>query len=94
MTKRIMTSYQKLNNELKKAIFKTYPEGVEDRLTEMKHIIKGHQFKGLVFEHEDTTYLIDWSVKNNFTFLSDEIEDEIAASYEGGEEEDEEEEEY
>ncbi|WP_070138368.1 hypothetical protein [Crocinitomix algicola] len=61
MNKRIITTYSKLNPNLKKAIKEKYPNGVEDNLTVMKNVFKGYLFDGLVFDHEDITYMIEWN---------------------------------
>ena len=59
MSKRIITKYNKLNSSIKNVIQVKYPHGIEMQLTKMKHLIKGHFFDGFVFEHDDTTYLIE-----------------------------------
>lgn len=61
MSKRVITTYAKLNPNLKKAIKEKYPDGVEDNLTVMKNVFKGYFFDGLVFDYDDTTYMIEWS---------------------------------
>lgn len=61
MNKRVITTYSKLNPVLKKAIKEKYPNGVEENLTVMKNVFKGYFFDGLVFDHEDITYMIEWN---------------------------------
>ncbi len=63
MSKRIITKFKKLNPTIKKAIYAQFPDGVEDQLVEMKHLIKGYLFDGFVFEHDGDTYLIEWDMK-------------------------------
>ena len=80
MSKRIITTYKKLSNTVKKAIHAEYPHGIEHQLTEMKHVIKGYLFDGFVFEHENVTYLVEWSKigeTTNFKFQDVELEDEL-----------------
>lgn len=79
MSKKIITTYAKLDPAIKKAIKEKYPDGVEDDLTVMKNVIKGYYFDGFVFEYEDTTYMIEWksTVATKKIVVDDEI-DELA----------------
>jgi hypothetical protein len=77
MSKKIITTYAKLDPAIKKAIKEKYPDGVEDDLTVMKNVIKGYYFDGFVFEYEDTTYMIEWksTVATKKIVVDDEIDE-------------------
>lgn len=78
MSKRIITSYNKLNNTIKKAIQVEHPHGFEMQLTRMRHLIKGYFFDGFLFNHDDTTYLIECNrleQSNNFVIYNDDEDD-------------------
>ena len=75
MSKRVITTYAKLNPILKKAIKEKYPDGVEDNLTVMKNVFKGYFFDGLVFDYDDTTYMIEWSAGSYIKKVEVEEED-------------------
>ena len=78
MNKRIMTTYAKLNQSIKKAIEIDNPYGIENRLTRMKHLIKGYLFEGFIYEYEDAIYLIEWSritTGDKTSILMDEFDD-------------------
>lgn len=62
MSKRIIINYNKLGQPIKKAISEKFPNGIEEQLSRMKHVVKGYFFDGFVFEHEDVTYLIEWEI--------------------------------
>lgn len=65
MGARIRTSYHKLNTEVKKAIHQAYPDGIEDKLIIMKDVVKNQFFKGLIFDYNDTTYLIEVNIASH-----------------------------
>lgn len=84
MSKRVLTSYKKLNATIKNAIQAEYPDGVEEKLTTMKHVIKGYFFNGLIFNYDDITYLIEWEdvkQRNNFN-INDDLDEEDVNSIE------------
>jgi hypothetical protein len=62
MTRKVITTYEKLSNEVKEAINVKYPDGVEDEIKSITDVIKGGAFKGFIFDFNDTTYLIKFSV--------------------------------
>jgi len=66
MRKRVFTRYTKLNRATKMALQRSCPNGVDDMLTTMKNVFSGELFKGLVFDYEDVTYMVEWNVKNSF----------------------------
>ena len=89
MSKKIITTYAKLDPAIKKAIKEKYPDGVEDDLTVMKNVIKGYYFDGFVFEYEDTTYMIEWkSAVATKKIVVDEEIDELTEMSDGLEEAD------
>ena len=69
MNKRIITKYNKLSHAIKSAIKAEFPLGIEPHLTQMRHLIKGYNFTGFIFNYEDTTYLIEWN--NRYSYTSD-----------------------
>jgi hypothetical protein len=78
MSRRIITTYGKLNGTVKQALKTEYPHGVDLHLTKMKNVIKGYLFDGLVFIHQDITYLIEWYKNNDadsITYFDSDIED-------------------
>lgn len=62
MTRKIIATYEKLPAEVKEAINVKYPDGVEDELKLITDVVKGGTFKGIIFDFQDTTYLIKFSV--------------------------------
>lgn len=76
MSRKIIATYEKLPNEVKEAINVKYPDGVEDELKTITDVIKGGSFKGIIFDFEDTTYLIKFSVNTVIEHIdSDDEED-------------------
>lgn len=61
-TRKIIIAYEKLSDEVKDAINTKYPDGVDDELKSITDVVKGGTFKGIIFDFEDTTYLIRFSV--------------------------------
>ncbi|MDG1915141.1 MAG: hypothetical protein P8I55_11205 [Crocinitomix sp.] len=84
MSKRVLTSYKKLNATIKNAIQAEYPDGVEEKLTKMKHVIKGYFFNGLIFNYDDITYLIEWGdvKQRNNVNINDDLDGEDVNSIE------------
>jgi hypothetical protein len=64
MQKKIITSYEKVPQEVKLALFQKYPDGFEDSIKTHKDVLKGGFFKGLLFESEDVSYLIKFQNDN------------------------------
>ncbi len=83
MSKRIITTYAKLNPELKKAIKEKYPDGLEEHLTVMKNVIKGNYFDGFIFEHEDVIYMIEYKSSVAPKIIVDEEIEELGEMPEG-----------
>lgn len=75
-TRKIITAYEKLSDEVKDAINTKYPDGVDDELKSITDVIKGGTFKGIIFDYQDTTYLIRFSVNTVIEHIdSDDDED-------------------
>ena len=54
----VITSFEKLKDEVKRGLIEKYPDGIEEELSSHQDIIKGGYFRGLFFEYEDVKYLI------------------------------------
>lgn len=76
MTRKVIATYEKLSNEVKEAINIKYPDGVEDELKLITDVIKGGTFKGIIFDFQDVTYLIKFSVNTVIEHIDSEDEEE------------------
>lgn len=76
MKKKIITSYEKISDELKKAIIEVYPDGFEDKIKTHEDVIKGGTFKALLFDCGEVSYLIKFQNGDYTTYL-EEIEDDF-----------------
>ena len=56
MSKKVITTYEKLTKEVKEAINIKYPDGVEDDLQSITNVMKGGTFKGIIFEYVTFCY--------------------------------------
>jgi hypothetical protein len=63
MEKRVLTNYKKLPAEIKKALKKEYPDGFDNILTTIKLISNGESVSALVYNYNDTQYLIKYTRK-------------------------------
>ncbi|MGV6861459.1 MAG: hypothetical protein ACWA41_06790 [Putridiphycobacter sp.] len=78
MTRKIITSYQKLPIEVKKALNNTYPDGVDDEIQLIPNAFTGTSFKGIFYEYNDVVYLIKYDSQiNNIAISDDEDEDDV-----------------
>lgn len=71
MKKNLMTSYEKISDQLKLALIETYPDGFEDEIKTHQDMIKGGTFKGLLFGYGDTNYLIRFQNGDYSTYLEE-----------------------
>lgn len=81
--KRVITSYNKLNPDLKKLWLSMYPDGYDQDVVEINNPIKG-KFKAIFLETSETIYL----VKVNETLRRDYKEDIEEEDEEVGDDED------
>lgn len=58
MSKKIITEMSKLPKEVVLAIKEKYPFGFEDKLTKFTSPFDGVDYSALIFDFEDTSYLI------------------------------------
>ena len=75
MQKRILTEYRKLPKEVKKALKADYPFGFENVLTTIKMVSKGESASALLYNFNDTLYLIKYRVKKRIDQHLDETEE-------------------
>jgi len=68
MGKRVFTTYSKLGAVVKRAIQRAYPDGVEDHLVLLKNVFSGQVFEGLLFDHDDITYMVEWNIRSNYAW--------------------------
>jgi hypothetical protein len=61
MEKKVLTTYRKLPREVKNALKKKYPLGFENILTTIKMISNGESISALIYNYEDTQYLIKYT---------------------------------
>lgn len=54
----VITSYKKLPLDVKKAMKRDYPFGLEEELTSIKNILTGTYFEGLMYSYNETLYLV------------------------------------
>ena len=76
MTRKIIATYEKLSDEVKEAINTKYPDGIEDELKLITDVVKGGTFKGIIFDFNDTTYLIKFSVNTVLEHIDSDDDDE------------------
>lgn len=74
MKRNIITLFEKLSPELKKAIDLHFPYGYEDEIINYLDQKTGKSCRGLVFNYQDTHYLIKFKIEEPFEF-DDEIEE-------------------
>lgn len=75
MQKRILTEYRKLPKEAKKALKADYPFGFENVLTTIKMVSKGESTSALLYNFNDTLYLIKYRVKKRIDQHLEETEE-------------------
>lgn len=75
MKKRVIKSFENLTPDVMNALHNTYPYGFEEKIQSIQDVIKGGFFKGLIFDHEDATYLIKFKNEEQIVgFPSDDDE--------------------
>ena len=74
MKRNIITIYENLSLELKKAIDLHFPYGYEDEIIRYLDQKTGKSYRGLVFNYKDTHYLIKFKMEQPIEF-DDEIDE-------------------
>jgi hypothetical protein len=69
-----MISYKNLPLEIKRAIKKEFPQGIEEEIQSIKNVITGTYFDGIIFPFDGKNYLIKMNTETNIFDLPLDIE--------------------
>jgi hypothetical protein len=75
MEKRVLTKYNKLPLEVKKALKNEYPMGFNQVLTTIKISSSGESTSALVYKYNDVLYLIKYTPKKRKDILEESEDD-------------------
>lgn len=65
--RKVIKAFENLSPEVMAALNESYPYGFEDKIQSIQDVIKGGFFKGLIFDHDDVTYLIKFKNEEQIT---------------------------
>ena len=68
MKRNVIILYENLSPKIKKALETHYPYGFEDKTIKYQNLSTGKSYDGLVFNFEDTTYLIKFQLEGEIGF--------------------------
>lgn len=74
-TKRVIKTFENLPLEVKEAIVNENPYGFEDKIKKMEDVIKGGFFNGMLYQYNDTAYLIKFQEGSPASYMDDLYDD-------------------
>ena len=87
--RKVIKSFENLSEEVKTALFEAYPHGFDDKIKKMEDVIKGGYFQGMLFDYDEVTYLIKFTVEDQAAIMDDLFDEEDDADFDADSDSDE-----